>query len=109
MSFTGLKRTAIAFAGQQDEEALLGSPTALWKTALRRLFRRKTGIVGMILVGAMAFIALAAPVLAPYDPYDVLIGKEAVKKRSPPAFTCSAATHRSPSISWAPTATCATS
>ena len=86
MTITTLKRSAAAFAGQQDAEQLLGSPTALWKTTLRRLFRRKTGIVGMILVGAMAFLAIAAPVLAPYDPQQVLIGKEAVKKREAPCI-----------------------
>ena len=86
MTLTTLKRSAAAFAGQQTEEQLLGSPTALWKTTLRRLFRRKTGIVGMILVGAMTFLAIAAPVLAPYDPQQVLIGKEKVKKREAPCI-----------------------
>ena len=83
---TTLKGTAEVFAVEQDEEALLGSPTALWKTALHRLFRRKTGIVGMCLVGFMMFIAVAAPVLAPYDPQEVLIGKEDVRKRAAPCI-----------------------
>ena len=94
MTFTSLKGTAAAFAKPMDEEQLLGSPTALWKTALKRLFRRKTGIVGMILVGMMAFTAIAAPLLAPYDPQQVLIGIEEVKKREAPcihAFGCDAA------------------
>jgi ABC-type dipeptide/oligopeptide/nickel transport system permease subunit len=81
-----LKRSAAAFAEQQGEEQLLGNPTALWKTALRRLFRRKTGIVGMFLVGFMFFLAVAAPVIAPYDPHEVLIGKEDVRKRAPPCI-----------------------
>ena len=94
MTFTSLKGTAAAFAKPMDEEQLLGSPTALWKTALKRLFRRKTGIIGMILVGMMAFTAIAAPLLAPYDPQQVLIGIEEVKKREAPcihAFGCDAA------------------
>ena len=86
MTITTLKRTAAAFAEQQDEEQLLGSPTALWKTTLRRLVRRKTGVVGMILVGAMAFLASAAPILAPYGPHQVLIGVENVKKREAPCI-----------------------
>jgi ABC-type dipeptide/oligopeptide/nickel transport system permease subunit len=86
MTLTSLKRTAADFAELQDEEQLLGSPTALWKTALRRLFRRKTGIVGMCLVGFMMFVAIAAPLLAPYDPYNVLIGKEDVRKRAAPCI-----------------------
>ncbi len=94
MTFTSLKGTAAAFAEPMDEERLLGSPTALWKTALKRLFRRKTGIIGMVLVGMMAFTAIAAPLLAPYDPHQVLIGLEKVKKREAPcihAFGCDAA------------------
>ena len=94
MTFTSLKGTAAAFAAPMDEEQLLGSPTALWKTALKRLFRRKTGIIGMTLVGMMAFTAIAAPLLAPYDPHQVLIGLEKVKKREAPcihAFGCDAA------------------
>ena len=92
---TSLKRSAEAFAELQDEESLLRSPTALWKTALGRLFRRKTGIVGMILVGSMLFLAIAAPLIAPHDPLNVLIGKEdGVRKRSGPCihmFGCDAA------------------
>ncbi len=86
MTITTLKRSAAALAEQQDEEQLLGSPTALWKTTLRRLIRRKTGVVGMILVGAMAFLAIAAPILAPYGPHQVLIGVEKVKKREAPCI-----------------------
>ena len=84
---TSLKRSAEAFAELQDEESLIRSPTALWKTALGRLFRRKTGIVGMILVGFMLFLAIAAPLIAPHDPLNVLIGKEdGVRKRSAPCI-----------------------
>ena len=86
MTFTTFRASAADLAVQQDEEQLLGSPTALWKTTLRRLFRRKTGIVGMILVGIMAFCAVAAPLIAPYDPHQVLIGKEPVKKREAPCI-----------------------
>lgn len=84
---TSLKRTAEAFAELQDEETLIRSPTALWKTAISRLMRRKTGVVGMILVGFMLTIAIAAPLIAPYDPLNVLIGKEdGVRKRSAPCI-----------------------
>ena len=82
----GLKRSVDAVTEQIGEEQLLGSPTALWKTALRRLFRRKTGIVGMFLVGCMITLAVGAPLLAPYDPQQVLIGKEKVKKREAPCI-----------------------
>ena len=82
---TTLKGTAKKFADATPEgEQLLGSPTSLWKTAFRRLLRRKTGVVGLILVGFMVFLAAAAPVLAPYDPMEVLIGKEPIRKREAP-------------------------
>ena len=81
-----LKRNAADFAEQQDDERLLGSQTALWRTALGRLFRRKTSIVGMMLVGFMITLAVGAPVIAPYDPQQVLIGKEKVKKREAPCI-----------------------
>ena len=86
MIFTTLKGAAIDFAGQRDSEQLLGSPTALWKMTLSRLIRRKSGIVGIVLVGGMTLVALAAPLIAPYDPQQVLIGIEDVKKRSAPCI-----------------------
>jgi peptide/nickel transport system permease protein len=58
----------------------------LWKTAWRRLFKRKSAIVGMAILGFLVFIAVFAQVLAPYDPYDVLIGVEPVKMRQAPCI-----------------------
>lgn len=58
----------------------------LWRLALRRLFRQRSGIVGMILLGSLLFTAIFAPLIAPYDPIEVLIGKEPVKKREPPCI-----------------------
>jgi ABC-type dipeptide/oligopeptide/nickel transport system permease subunit len=59
----------------------------LWKTAWRRLFRRKSAIVGAIILVLMVFIAVAAPLVATHDPQAVLIGAEQnVKKRSAPCI-----------------------
>jgi len=58
----------------------------LWRLALRRLFRQRSGIAGMILLGLLLFMAIFAPIIAPYDPIEVLIGKEPVKKREPPCI-----------------------
>jgi ABC-type dipeptide/oligopeptide/nickel transport system permease subunit len=58
----------------------------LWRVALRRLFRQRSGILGMILLGLLVFLAIFAPIIAPYDPIEVLIGKEDVKKRDPPCI-----------------------
>jgi len=69
----------------QDPERLVERPTGLWKGAFQRLLRRKTGVVGLSIIGFMVLVALAAPVLAPYDPNKVLIGQEEnIKRRDPP-------------------------
>jgi peptide/nickel transport system permease protein len=55
-------------------EAALGTNAvaADWQSparrALRRLFRRKGAIVGLVVIAAMIVFALFAPLLAPYDP-----------------------------------------
>ncbi|MBN2046274.1 MAG: ABC transporter permease [Anaerolineaceae bacterium] len=59
---------------------------SLWRLTLRRIFRQRNAIVGMIILAFMVFIAVAAPVLAPYDPLEVLIGVEDVKKRQDPCI-----------------------
>lgn len=56
----------------------------LWLVALRRLFRQRSGIAGIIILGFLTLVAIFAPVVAPYDPIQVLIGVEPVKKRASP-------------------------
>jgi ABC-type dipeptide/oligopeptide/nickel transport system permease subunit len=58
----------------------------LWRLAVRRLFRQRSGIAGMILLGSLILVAIFAPLIAPYDPIEVLIGKEDVKKRDSPCI-----------------------
>lgn len=58
----------------------------LWKTAWRRLFRRKSAILGLIILSILILTAIFAPVLAPYDPEQVLIGIEKVKMRQAPCI-----------------------
>ncbi|NTU55528.1 MAG: hypothetical protein HGA79_04700, partial [Anaerolineales bacterium] len=41
---------------------------SLWNITMRRLFRRKSAIVGMIILGILILIALTAQWIAPYDP-----------------------------------------
>jgi peptide/nickel transport system permease protein len=59
---------------------------SLWHLTQRRIFRQKSAIIGMSLLGFLVFIAIFAPLLAPYGPYEVLIGKENVEKRDPPCI-----------------------
>lgn len=58
----------------------------LWRQALRRLFRQRSGITGMIIVGFLILVAVFAPLISPYDPEQVLIGIEPVKKRDAPCI-----------------------
>ena len=54
---------------------------SLWQITWRRLFKRKSAIVGMVILGILVFVAIAAPLIAPYEPAQVLLGKEKVKAR----------------------------
>ena len=62
---------------EQGEERLAhaGRPGAL-----RSIFRHPTAVVGLVIVGAMAAVAIAAPVIAPADPTAV----DAVRRLLPP-------------------------
>lgn len=69
---------------QAAGQNLLERPASVWRLGMRRFFRRKNGVAGLVIVGFMALVAVFAPVLAPYEPTDVLIGKEEVQKRESP-------------------------
>jgi ABC-type dipeptide/oligopeptide/nickel transport system permease subunit len=69
-----------------DVEKSRRASEGLWRLALRRLFRQRSGIAGMIMLGFLVLVAIFAPIIAPYDPIEVLIGKEDVKKREKPCI-----------------------
>jgi peptide/nickel transport system permease protein len=65
---------------------------SLWRLTLRRIFKQRSAVIGLSLLVVLVLTAILAPVIAPYDPEQVLIGVEDVKKRSDPcihAFGCS--------------------
>lgn len=66
------------------EDGLIGEPVAQWRRTWGRLLRLRSGQVGLFIIGMLILIAIFAPVLAPYDPDQVLIGVEQVKRREPP-------------------------
>jgi peptide/nickel transport system permease protein len=55
--------------------------SSLWLDALRRLFRNKLAIAGMVIMGIFILTAIFAPVLAPYDP----LKQELAMRRRPPS------------------------
>ena len=73
-----------AYAG--DVDRLYDRPTSQWRLALRRFRRRKSGMIGLGIVVALLLVALFAPIIAPYEPTEILIGKEDVRRREPPCI-----------------------
>jgi ABC-type dipeptide/oligopeptide/nickel transport system permease subunit len=59
---------------------------SLWRLTLRRLFRQRSAIVGMSILGLLFVLAIFAPYIAPYEPNQVLIGVEDVRKREAPCI-----------------------
>lgn len=59
---------------------------SLWQITWRRLFKRKSAVVGMVILGILVFVAITAPWIAPYEPTQVLLGKEKVKARQDPCI-----------------------
>lgn len=72
--------------GPLDAERMSGKPASLWRTTARRLFQRRSAVVGMIILGLLILTAIFAPWIAPYEPDAVLIGVEDVKRRDPPCI-----------------------
>ena len=55
-----------------------------WMMAIKRLFRQRSGVTGLIILGLLVLIAIFAPLIAPFDPNQTLIGIEDIKKRTAP-------------------------
>ena len=59
---------------------------SLWRLTIRRLFKQRSALFGLSVLTVLIIVAILAPIIAPYDPAEVLIGKEDVKKRTAPCI-----------------------
>ena len=90
MSEIEVKNTTLRTKAE-EQEALERSRQAyransLWRLTLRRIFRQRSAVIGMVILGALILVAIFAPVIAPYNPEKVLIGVEPVNKRAAPCI-----------------------
>jgi peptide/nickel transport system permease protein len=54
----------------QAEEGLASKPVSLWADTRRNILRQRVAQVGLLLLGTLLTIAIAAPVIATHDPDD---------------------------------------
>src|SRR3990170_894929 len=81
-----VEETLSTVADLETEGLRSAQPVTLWRTAWRRLFRRKSAVLGLIILGILVFVAVFAGWIAPYRPNQVLIGIEPVKMRQDPCI-----------------------
>ncbi len=59
---------------------------SLFRVTLRSIVRQRSAIIGGTILVFLVLVAVFAPLIAPFDPIEVLIGKEDIKKRSDPCI-----------------------
>ena len=59
---------------------------SLFRVTLRSIVRQRSAIIGGTILVFLVLVAVFAPLIAPFDPIEVLIGKEDIKKRSGPCI-----------------------
>ncbi|HTP02722.1 MAG TPA: ABC transporter permease [Anaerolineales bacterium] len=59
------------------------APNSLWYNALRHLLKKRSAVVGIAMLGMLVATAILAPVIAPYDPAQILDG---AKRNTPPCI-----------------------
>ncbi|MCC7360847.1 MAG: ABC transporter permease [Anaerolineales bacterium] len=62
------------------------TPSTPLRDTLKRLLRRRSAVIGLVVLGFLILVAVFAPLIAPYKPDEVLIGVEPVKPREKPCI-----------------------
>jgi len=75
----------MAALGTRTEPPPTAKSRGLWSDAFRHLLHKRSAVVGLVLLGLLVFVAVFAPLLAPYESSQVLIG-EGVRPRDPPCI-----------------------
>lgn len=74
-------------APESADTLATAKPASLWRDTLANVLRQRSARVGLVILGVLVFMSVFAPLLAPFDPYDSLLGKEdGVLKRSAPCI-----------------------
>ena len=76
-----LKSTEPTLITKRDDRS-----NSLFRVTLRSIFRQRSAIIGGTILIFLILVAIFAPLIAPYDPEEVLIGKEDIRKRDPPCI-----------------------
>ena len=80
----GTKKTVEILEANLQDANLTEKPTSQWALTMRRFRGRKSGMIGLSIVVFLIVIAVFAPMISPYEPNEVLIGKEDVGPREKP-------------------------
>lgn len=64
---------------------MMPASRGLWGNAFRQLLRKRSAVVGLVMLSILLFVAVFAWILAPYDPNEVLLG-EGVGPREDPCI-----------------------
>ena len=67
-------------------EAFIRPPESLWQQTWRAFTHQRSAMLGLAIIIVLVLVAICAPLIAPYDPIQVLIGVEDVQKREPPCI-----------------------
>lgn len=78
------KEAVAKLEAQSADVSLTDAPSSQFRLTLKRFRGRRSGMIGLGIVVLLILMAIFAPIIAPYEPNEILIGKEDVKPRDPP-------------------------